>query len=91
MNKICLTISISVTHWYFEHSKYFNDGLQGQIYLKVNNLMFVDFLKKKFYEKNVDYVKSLKDLDTLVEIFENNRDVIKSVDSWHTEFKVKLF
>ena len=30
--------SFSVTHWYFEHRKYFNDGLQGQIYLKVPNI-----------------------------------------------------
>eukprot|EP00090_Calanus_glacialis_P022071 TRINITY_DN34049_c0_g1_i2.p1 TRINITY_DN34049_c0_g1~~TRINITY_DN34049_c0_g1_i2.p1 ORF type:complete len:564 (-),score=121.57 TRINITY_DN34049_c0_g1_i2:171-1631(-) len=59
-----------VTHWYFEHRKYFNDGLQGQIYLK-----------------NVDYVKSLKDLDILVDTFEKKRDIIKSVDSWHKELK----
>ena len=39
--------------------------------------------------QNVDYVKSLKDLDILVDTFEKKRDIIKSVDSWHKELKVK--
>ena len=41
--------------------------------------------------QNVDYAKSLKNLDTLVDTFEGGRDIIKAVDSWHTEFKVSLF
>ena len=39
--------------------------------------------------QNVDYVKSLKDLDILVDTFEKKTDIIKSVDSWHKELKVK--
>ena len=61
----------------------------GQIFLKVNQK--TSFLNSNLiYLKNVDYESSLDELDALVEKLEKEKTIIKSVVSWHKDYKVTL-
>ena len=63
----------SVTSWYFTHKEYFPSD--GEL--------------GQLYFKAVNYSRDFTKLESLINDLENQTDIIKNVDSWMREYKVR--
>ena len=59
-----------VTNWYFAHKEYFPGEGEGG----------------QLYLRGVNYSENLVRLDRLVASLERESDIIRGVDSWHTQY-----
>jgi len=63
--------SAEVTNWYFAHKEYFPSDGEGG----------------QLYVRSINYSENFLKLDNLINNLEDQKDIIKYVDSWHREYK----
>ena len=63
----------AVTSWYFTHKEYF--PADGEL--------------GQLYFKAVNYSRDFTKMESLINDLENQTDIIKNVDSWMKEYKVR--